>query len=122
MSTPIVINPDYRKYFYIFSFASNDTIAVMLLQRNDQGHEQPVALFNKKLRDGEVKYDPIEKQGYSLIKSIKDFGIYIFHAKVIAYVPCSSVRDAIIQPNIDGKQPSGLPNSLILTLTLSQLN
>ena len=55
MSAPTLINPDYCKYFYIFSFASNDTIATMLLQSNDQGKEQPVAFFSKTLRDVEVK-------------------------------------------------------------------
>jgi len=63
-----------------------------------------VALFNKKLRDGEVKYDPIEKQAYALIKSLKAFRIYILHAKLIAYVPSSSVRDVLIQLDIDGKR------------------
>jgi hypothetical protein len=104
MSAPTLINPDYCKYFYIFPFASNDTIAAVLLQRNDQGHEQPVDFFSKTLRDVEVKYEPIKKQAYALIKSLKAFRIYIFHTKVIAYVPSSSVRDVLIQPNIDGKR------------------
>jgi hypothetical protein len=103
MSAPTFINPNYCKYFYIFSFASNDTIAVVLLQRNDEGKEQPVAFFRKTLRDVEVKYDHIEKQAYALIKSLKAFRIYIFLAKVIAYVPSSSARDVLTQPDIDGK-------------------
>jgi hypothetical protein len=104
MSAPTLINPDYYKDFYIFSFASNDTTAAVLLHRNDQGHEQLVAFFNNTLRDAEVKYDPIEKQAYALIKSLKAFRIYILHAKVIAYVPSSSVRDVLIQLDIDGKR------------------
>jgi hypothetical protein len=72
MSAPTLINLDYCKEFYIFSFASNDTIATVLLQRNDQGHEQPVAFLNNTLRDVELKYEPIEKQAYALIKSLKD--------------------------------------------------
>jgi hypothetical protein len=34
---PVLISPDYSKDFLIFSFASCDTVAVVLLQRNDQG-------------------------------------------------------------------------------------
>ena len=104
MSAPTLINLDYYKYFYVFSFSSNDTIAVVLLQRSDQEQEQLVAFFRKTLRDAEVKYDPIEKQAYALIKSFKDFRIYILHAKVIAYVPSSLVRDVLIQLDIDGKR------------------
>jgi hypothetical protein len=45
----------------IFSFASEDTIAAVLLQRNDQGYEQPISFFSKTLRDYELKYDIMEK-------------------------------------------------------------
>ena len=34
---PVLISPDYSKDFLIFSFASDDSIAAVLLQRNDQG-------------------------------------------------------------------------------------
>jgi hypothetical protein len=45
----------------IFSFASENTIVVVLLQRNEQGYEKPISLFRKTLRDSELKYDIIEK-------------------------------------------------------------
>jgi hypothetical protein len=104
MTTPVLISPNFGKDFYIFSFASNDTIAAVLLQKNEDGHEQPVAFYNKVLRDAEVKYEPIEKHAYALIKSLKAFRIYILQAKVIAYVPSSSVKDVLVQPDIDGKR------------------
>jgi hypothetical protein len=34
---PVLISPDYSKDFMIFSFASFDTVAAVLLQKNDQG-------------------------------------------------------------------------------------
>jgi hypothetical protein len=33
-TAPVLINPDFSKVFYIFSFASSDTIATVLLQKN----------------------------------------------------------------------------------------
>ena len=51
-----------------------------------------------------MKYDPIEKQAYALIKSLKAFRIYILHTKVIAYVPSASVKDVLTQPDIDDKR------------------
>ena len=56
------------------------------------------------MRDVELKYDPIEKHAYSLIKSLKTFRIYILHAKVLAYVPSAVVKDVLTQPDIDGKR------------------
>ena len=59
---PVLISPDYSKDFYIFFFASEDTMASVLLQKNDQGQEQPIAYMSKILRDSELKYHMVEKQ------------------------------------------------------------
>ena len=61
MEAPTLISPDYTKSFYIFSFASYDTVATVLLQKDDEGLNHPIAFFSKTMRDVELKYDPIEK-------------------------------------------------------------
>ena len=114
MEAPTLISLDYTKGFYIFSFACYDTVAAVLLQKNDEGLDHPIGFFSRTLRDAELKYDPIEKQDYALIKSLKTFRIYILHAKVLAYVPSAVVKDFLTQPDIDGRELSGLPNSLSL--------
>lgn len=45
--TSILKSPDFKKDFIFFSFASEHTIAVVLMQNNDQGYEQPIAFFSK---------------------------------------------------------------------------
>ena len=80
-------------------------MAVVLLQKDNEGLDHPIAFFSKTLRDFEMKYDPIEKQAYALIKSLKTFRIYILHAKVFVYVPSAAVK---------GKELSGLPSLLSL--------
>jgi hypothetical protein len=57
----MLINPDYSKDFLIFSFASFDTVATVLLQKNVEGLEQPISFFIRALRDVEIKYDIMEK-------------------------------------------------------------
>jgi hypothetical protein len=109
ITTPVLISANFDKEFYIFSFASKDTNAVVLLQRNVDDQEQSVAFFSKVLRDAEVKYEPLENQAYALIKSLKASRIYILQAKVIAYVPSRSVKDVLIQPDIDGKRSKWIP-------------
>ena len=63
--TPVLISPDFSKDFYIFSFASEHTIAAVLLHKNPQGQEQPIAFFIKALRDAPLKYNIMEKQAFS---------------------------------------------------------
>jgi hypothetical protein len=102
--TPVLISPDYSKEFLIFSFASFDTVAAVLLQKNEKGHEQPIAFFNKALRDAETRYDVMEKKAYALVKALKAFRIYVLHSKVTAYVPSAFVKDILVQPDIDGRR------------------
>jgi mRNA-degrading endonuclease RelE of RelBE toxin-antitoxin system len=48
---PILVSPDYSRDFIIFSFASQDTIAGVLLQKDVDDHENPIAFMSKVLRD-----------------------------------------------------------------------
>jgi hypothetical protein len=56
------------------------------------------------LRDEELKYDIMDKHAYALVKDLKDFIVYVFHSRVISYVPSTSVKEILIQPDIDGKR------------------
>ena len=46
----------------------------------------------------------MEKQAYALVKALKAFRVYFLHSKIIAYVPSASVKDILIQPDIDGRR------------------
>ena len=85
--TPVLISPDFTKDFFIFSFASEHTVAAVLLQKNLKGQEQPIALFSKALRDAPLKYNIMEKQAFALVKALKDFRVSILHSHIIAFVP-----------------------------------
>jgi hypothetical protein len=39
-----------------------------------------------------------------LVKALKAFRIYVLHSKVIAYVPSASVKDILVQPDMDGRR------------------
>jgi hypothetical protein len=47
---PVLVSPDYSRDFIIFSFTSQDTIAGVLLQKNKDDHEKPIAFMSKSLR------------------------------------------------------------------------
>jgi len=102
--TPVLISPMFDRDFIIFSFASRHTITAVLLQKNDEGFEQPIALFSKALRDATLKYNIMEKQTFALVKAIKDFRVYILYSHVIAYVPNVVVKDILTQDVPDGKR------------------
>jgi hypothetical protein len=101
---PVLISPDYTKDFLLFSFSSEHTIAIVLLQKNSEGHEKPIAFFSKSLRDAALNYNITEKKDFSLVKVIKDFRVYILHSHIIAYVPNVVAKDILTQDNPDGRR------------------
>jgi hypothetical protein len=101
---PILVSPDYTKEFLIFSFASKLIVAVVLLQKNEEGFEQPIAFFSKSLRDTELRYDILEKQAYALVKDLKSFRTYVFHSKVISYLPTNAIKVILVQSDSDGRR------------------
>eukprot|EP00253_Pinus_taeda_P012239 PITA_12239 len=102
--TPVLTSPNFYKDFIIFSFASEHTIVAVLLQKDDQGCEKPIAFFGKALRDAPLKYQIMEKQAYALVKAIKDFRVYILYSHAIAYVPNTVVKDILTQEGIESKR------------------
>jgi hypothetical protein len=46
----------------------------------------------------------MEKKAYALVKALKSFKVYVLHSRVTAYIPSASVKDILIQPDIDGRR------------------
>jgi hypothetical protein len=75
----------------------------VLLQKNEEGNENPIAFFRKYLRHIEIMYEILEKQEYVLVKSLKAFRVYVLQSSITTYVPSSSVKEILVQPNKEGK-------------------
>ena len=73
-------------------------------RKNDQNVEKTISLFSIVLRDGELKYDIMEKQAYVLVKSLKVFIFYVLHSHIISYVPSSVVKGILTHPDLHGKR------------------
>jgi hypothetical protein len=104
VEAPVLVSPDYAKEFFIFSFASEETIAAVLLQKNEEGHEQPISFFSKALRDAELKYDILEKKAYALVQSLKAFKMHVLQSSITTYVPSSSFKEIMVQPDNEVKR------------------
>jgi hypothetical protein len=61
----------------------------------------------------------MEKQAYALVKSLKSFRVYVLHSKVTAYVPSTSVKDILIQPDIDGRRGKWISKILEFDLEIN---
>jgi hypothetical protein len=73
----VLISPDYSKDLLIFSFASFDIVAAVLLQKNEERREQPISFFSKALRNEEISYEIMEKQAYAFVGYSLPFSGYL---------------------------------------------
>lgn len=101
---PMLVIPDYSIPFYIFPFSSPHTIAIVLLQNTNKGHEQLIAFFSQVLQEAELKFNILEKQNYALVKYLKAFRVYVLHSNIVAYVLTSNVKDILMQGDSYGKR------------------
>ncbi|XP_059066259.1 uncharacterized protein LOC131857591 [Cryptomeria japonica] len=94
----------HSKPFSLFPFTSYHTVAVVLLQKDDEGYEHPIAFYSKSLQVVELKYEIMEKQAYALVKVVKAFRPYLVNARIIAYVPHAAVKDILSQSEVTSKR------------------
>ena len=92
---PVLTNLDFAKYFLIFTFASKHTIVGVLLQKNSEGREQPIAFYSTTLGGSDLKYNIMEKKAFALIRALKEFRVYIMQSHIIAFVPNSVVKEIL---------------------------
>ena len=102
-SAPVLISLDYTQDFILFSFASEHTMAAILLQKRDD-HERTISFFSRAIRDAALKYNIIEKQAMALVKALKDFRVYILHSHILAYVPNTTVKDVLVRTDLEGRR------------------
>jgi hypothetical protein len=96
-NTPSLQSHDFSKYFLLYTFAPDHLLAVVLMQKDEQGDEYPVTFMSTGLQGVALNYTLVDKQAFAFHKSIKQFKPYILknHTKVI--IPHPEVRSLFIQ-------------------------
>ena len=80
----------------------------MLVQNDDEGIKKPIVFLSRSLKDYQLRYTPLEKQTFSLVKAIKDFKPFIVHTHTIVYVLLAPVKAILGQVEPSGKWASWL--------------
>ena len=62
----------------------------------------------------------MEKQAYALVKSLKDFRVYVLHSHIIAYVPSNVVKSILTQPDLERKRAKWI--EVLLEYDIIQIN
>ena len=86
---PSLKSPNFEKDFILHTFASDDSLAAMLTQKEEGGDEYPISFMSTGLQGAELNYPIVGKQAYVVFKAVKQFRPYILKncTKVIVLHP-----------------------------------
>ena len=76
-SAPVLLAPDFDKYFKLAVDASDVGIGAVFLQEDNYGIDHPVCYFSKKFNKHQKNYSTIEKECLALILAIQQFEVYL---------------------------------------------
>lgn len=88
----------------MYSYASEHTLSAILMQKNLEGIESPIAFMSCPLKPHEFKYSSIEKNAYVVVKAVKNFHFYILNSHTIVLVPDTSVKSILTQQEFGTKR------------------
>jgi hypothetical protein len=103
-SAPTLVNPDFSKDFILYAYGSIDAISAVLVQKNDEGYEQPIAFYSKGLEGYEQCYSFVEKHAFAVIKSLKKFRHLLSNNKVHLMVSHPSVKEFFLSRDVNEKR------------------
>ena len=76
----------------MYTFASDDSLAAVLMQKEDGGDEFQISFMSTGLQGAELNYPAIDKQDYAVFKAVKQFRPYILKNRTKVIVPYPAVR------------------------------
>jgi hypothetical protein len=79
--TPVLIHPDFKKDFTLYTDASGFAMGAVLEQIGEDGKSHPVAYASKTLSKPERNYSTTELECYAVVWGIEKFHHYLYGRK-----------------------------------------
>ena len=93
---PSLRSPNIEKYFILYTFVSDNSLAVVLTQKGELGDEYPISFMSTGLQQDELNYLAIEKQAYLVFKVVKQFKPYILKNRTKVIVPHPAIKSLFV--------------------------
>ena len=74
---PSLKSLDFEKDFILYTFASENSLAIVLTQKGELGYEYPISFMSIGLQGAEFNYLAMDKQKYAVFREAKQFRPYI---------------------------------------------
>ena len=77
VSQPVLQGPQYDRPFFLQTDASDVGIGAVLSQKDEEGHDRPVAYYSRKLMPRECNFAAMDKECLAIVDGIKHFAVYL---------------------------------------------
>ena len=65
---PSLKSHDFEKYFILYTFASHNSLAAVLTQKEERGDEYPIQFMSTGLQGADLNYPVVDKQAYTVLR------------------------------------------------------
>lgn len=103
INAPLLTTVDFLKPFLLYTFSPDTLYAAVLTQLNDENVEAPISFFSSNLQGAELNYSAIEKQAFSVFKTLKHFRAFLLKTHTKIFLPYPAVRQLLIQREVGEK-------------------
>ena len=93
-------NLNISKYFIMYTYGAERSIATILAQKDDNKEEHQIAFHSQILHQHQKRYSFIEKKVYFIMKGLKKFKHYVFHNRILVFTIHPDVRNYVIQGDL----------------------
>ena len=95
--------PDYHCDFTLYLTAAFSTIAMVLVQDDDDGDEHVVYYLSRNLLDPETRYAHVEKLGLAAVHAVQRFRHYILLRTITVVSDCNPMTYILSRKLLGGK-------------------
>ena len=103
VNSPLLHPPNYHCDFSLYLAAAFSTIAMVLVQNDDDGNEHVIYYLSHNLLDLETRYSHVEKLYLATIQAVQSFHHYILLRTVTVISECNPMTYILSQQLLGGK-------------------
>ena len=101
---PALMSPYFSKVFILYSFPTDFSYAAILTKKNHEDAKIPISFMSSTFKGVEINYSQVDKQAYTVYKSVKHYRSYILKSRTKVIVPYATIRNFLIQKELGEKR------------------
>jgi hypothetical protein len=104
VEAPSLMSPNFSQDFTLYTFASDRSYVVVLMQKNIERNEIPIAFMSSDFKGEELNYPAVDQQAYVVFKAVKHFWSYLLKSITKVIVPYPEMRNLLVQNELGEKR------------------